>query len=330
MVINLFIAVTLDPFRVFGISGFNKRNFEPNTRYLKIEYLKRNKAEGFIFGTSRVNGYSVELATKLTGIRFYNLTAASQTPYEMYRNLRWLIANRKPRMVIFALDFDEFDQPLQRYEFDLSRQEHPEVDETSRVLFLWKYLWPHPIHYVHSLYGNLIKKDTWYVFEPATGHYRFPLFDRMMAESPKQYVEERVSTNMKFRDFRPNPDQLTYLTRAIQLARKNGIDVKVFINPENHRLFRSYDFSAYADWLRMVTRTAGTVWDFSGLNSVTKNDGQFYDISHFTFSAGSLALYRVFNPGHPSLSSLRDFGVRVTQDNLEERISALARELGAE
>ena len=45
-VIVLMILATLliDPYRVFGITNWNKKNFMPNTRYLQIESLKSKDA----------------------------------------------------------------------------------------------------------------------------------------------------------------------------------------------------------------------------------------------------------------------------------------------
>lgn len=123
--LNLMWAIVLDPFKVFGIFDFNTRNWEPNTRYLKIEYLKKHEFRGFILGTSRVNGYDVEVATQLTGVPFYNLNADSETPYGMYHKLQWLFGRQAVSQIILGLDFDEFDQPLKRGEMDLQGQEHP-------------------------------------------------------------------------------------------------------------------------------------------------------------------------------------------------------------
>ena len=39
-VANLAANALIDPYRVFGLTDFNRKNFEPNTRYLKVAYLK--------------------------------------------------------------------------------------------------------------------------------------------------------------------------------------------------------------------------------------------------------------------------------------------------
>ena len=323
--LNLMWAIALDPFKVFGIFDFNTRNWEPNTRYLKIEYLKKHEFRGFILGTSRVNGYDVEAATQLTGVPFYNLTADSETPYGMYHKIQWLFERQAVSQIILALDFDEFDQPLKRGEMDLPSQEHPEISKTSRFLFYWKYLWVHPRHHVINIYGNILKKDTWYKYDPATGHYRFPLFDQMMAKSPEKYIEERFQANTRggTNRIRPNPAHFLYLRKVIDLARDHGVDVKVFINPTNHRKFRRFDTRAYTEWLADVVHIAGQVWDFSGLNSVTTNDRLYYEESHFIFRVGALALKRVFDPENPDLRKYPDFGVLVTPENLGERIATI-------
>ena len=322
-------AVAVDPFRVFGVTALNARNAEPNTRYLKIQHLKGNPGyDGFVFGTSRSNAYRPALLNELTGLSFYNLNAQSETPAETLPKLRWLIANLKPKMIVIGLDFDELDQPLVRDPTDLQRREHPDVAGVSAVSFFYQYFWPHPRHLLLTIYGNFVNPKTWYRFDLATGRYRFPFYEKWMQRDPAGYVAQRLHTIDGKRPYRPNPGHMTRLGETIELARRNGIETVVVINPTNHRLFKSYDPATYAAWLRETVEIAGRVWDFSGLNAMTRNDRLYYDVSHFTETIGDHALRRIFAARDGQAAPTDGFGVLLTARNVGERSRAMAELLG--
>jgi hypothetical protein len=319
---NVATSIILDPFNVFGLTKFNKRNFQPNLRHMKFEYLKNHEFSGYILGTSRVNMYATRLASILTGTKFYNLNSNSSTPYDMRRQFEWLIDRQPVEHLIFALDFDEFDAPLEHPAHDLAALEHPEVSKSS-ILYYWNYLWVHPNHYAIAIYGNLLKRDTWFKYDITTGHYYFPVYDRQKKRDPKTYIRERFRQNYEGYDWTPNPEHIRHFRDTVEQAKKNDIKISVVINPKNHRLYRAFDKVKFASWLTDIVEISGEVWDFSGLNSVTLNDELYYEESHFTFRVGDLVLKRLFGTDFDKSTLPADFGVRVTRSNLPERVEQL-------
>ncbi|MDP8935186.1 MAG: hypothetical protein M3N42_13855, partial [Cyanobacteriota bacterium] len=132
-------TLIIDPYKVFGLADFNKKNFDPNTRYLKIEYLlKQEKPNAFILGSSRVNFYDVEVAKSLSNYNYYNMTAFNDYPLSMRRKLEWLAENRKVSQIILGMDYDH--QAINETEdSDLLRQEHPLVSGEPKLKFYYKY-----------------------------------------------------------------------------------------------------------------------------------------------------------------------------------------------
>jgi hypothetical protein len=287
----------------------NQKNFGPNTRYLKIEYLKNNQFDGFIIGTSRSNAYSAHLLSRLTGLNIYNMNAPSETPYDSYLKFQWLLDRHDIKKIILPLDFDQFDAPLIRAPYDLLRQEHPAVSNIWSPLFFWKYLWATPRQYVLTVFGNYFMENTWYHFDIATGHFHFPLYDKMMADDPTAYVAKRFSAQAKLRNFTFNPKHLFYFRKIIDLARSRGVEVVAIINPLNHRLYKSFDQSVYTDWRNKIISIAGSAWDFSGLNGVTKQDRNYYELSHFTRKVGDLVLQKIFDKNNAAAVHGIEFGV---------------------
>tara|TARA_Y100000294_G_scaffold175885_1_gene196981 strand:- start:271 stop:1410 length:1140 start_codon:yes stop_codon:yes gene_type:complete len=329
MALHAGISVVLDPFRVFGLTAFNQRNFEPNTRYAKIEYLKRNQFQGFVFGSSRVNAYRTELISRLTGLRFYNFSVPSEMPFSMYHKLRWLIDNGQPvKSLVIGLGFDQFEQDAEISKASLGvYREHPEVMGNSRLPFLASYLLMDPRLLSVAVYGNWFKKDTWYRFDVNTGHYYFPFYDRLMDEDPDGFFRARFHTDLQKRSRIPKNEQFQYLEKTIALAIKNGIETHVIINPLHRWTFLSFFADEYVTWLRRVVAITGPLWDFSGLNSITNDDFLFYGVGHSTFQVGDLALMRLFDPDNRALSAHPGYGVRVTPETLNQRAATLKASL---
>ena len=122
------LSVFIDPYDVFGGVGIVERNFEPNTRIAKIQFLSERCGDfdSYVLGTSRVNYYNVEDASKSLGGRFYNFNVSAETMGGVRAKLEWLAANCTVARVLIGLDFDWFHAD----EFnggDLLRREHPAV-----------------------------------------------------------------------------------------------------------------------------------------------------------------------------------------------------------
>ncbi|MBM4200070.1 MAG: hypothetical protein FJ189_02135, partial [Gammaproteobacteria bacterium] len=103
------IAVVADPYCVLGIVRYPKRNFEPNTRFLKVEYLRRHpEFDAFILGSSRASFLESEAARAACGPqrRYFNLNASLENGAGIRQKLDWLTRTRKVAQVIIAVDFD--------------------------------------------------------------------------------------------------------------------------------------------------------------------------------------------------------------------------------
>lgn len=319
-------AVILDPFRVFGLTALNERNMEPNTRYLKIEHLKKYRGfTGFVFGTSRSNAFRTDLLSELTGRKFYNLNAQSETPAGMLQKLRWLVANQRVEAIIIGLDFDEIDQPIARDPSDLQRREHPAVSGETMTAFRYRYLWPNFKHLAITVYGNFFRSATWYRYDSKEGRHAFPYYRAWMKRDPAGYIANRFPIISKKRGYTPNPEQMQKLRETIELARRHGIKVTTIVNPTNQRLFRSYKPDIYARWLRQVIDIAGQVWDFSGPNCVTGNDRFYYDMSHITEEGADIVLKQIFKTNSGGAVLMCDFGILLTRDNIMQRSQAMAK-----
>ena len=74
---------------------------------------------------------------------------------------------------------------------------------------------------------------------------------------------------------------------------------------------------------RLVSAT--DYYDFSGLNSVTLNDMNYYEISHYRYIVGDMIIKKIFAVG--DINVPRDFGVLVTKKNVNQHIRKQKLEL---
>ncbi|HYM29833.1 MAG TPA: hypothetical protein VEU47_00950 [Candidatus Cybelea sp.] len=312
------IAITIDPYDVFGISHFNRRNFEPNTRYLKSEYLRQHpKFDGYIFGSSRSNGYNVETARRLAGGTFYNFGVSAETMAGIESRLAFVFARGRPRILIVALDYDYEFRDARTYD-DLLRTEPPAVTGRSRAEFYGKYLGFSLKSVRRAIRANLQEPDTYYSFDVTTGQISNPALDRDLAAA----APERA------RLFVPQPGVATVvgadspaydsLRRVVAAVTSHGSRLICLVNPLNHYQLASFQRENYLDWLRRTTSICGELWDFSRPGPVTANDANYYDTSHFVRRIGDQVLERVFAaPG-----AEEHFGARLTPATTDAYIRA--------
>lgn len=322
-------TLLIDPYKVFGFINFNKKNFDPNTRYLKIEYLlKHDQPDAFILGSSRVNFYDVKLASSLSGHNYYNMTAFNDYPLSIRKKLEWLVNNRKINQIILGMDYDH--QAINETEdSDLLRQEHPLISREPKVKFYYKYTAFQPETLILCIQSNL-EKEIKNLFDITTGQSKLLRKEELRLKDQNSYIASNFkpanTTEGKTKLIKEEPKKLKSiqeLQKIINIIRDKNIKATIIINPLNHHRFLTFNIDSYATWLRRMVEVAGQVWDFSGINSITKNDQYYYEDTHFTKQAGDLVLSKVFNNQKYVKDIPEDFGTLVTKENLNAHLEQL-------
>lgn len=298
-VMAVFIAMILatlliDPYRVFGITGWNSKNFMPNTRYLQIEALKTRQAEAFILGTSRVNYYAVEDFQRITGLKAYNITTPGSTLRETRMQLEWLLRHQKPKMILLGLDYDiQFLVPPLTTDY-LNKWMHPETTGMP----LWRFRLEYLRFDVESTLLALKRNFEWkitYLFDPETGHYSLPKRDE---DIQKDWAAYEAS---QFHPMPPKPQKADAahdedLRQIVALLKKHDVPVRFVINPLHHMTLASFDREDFEAWKKRVQTICGEVHDFSADPTVTGQNRLFYEPVHFNAEAGRRVLEQIY-PG---------------------------------
>lgn len=199
LVLMVIATLVIDPYRVFGLTKLNRKNFSPNTRYLQIEQLKQHPAECLIMGTSRVNYYTVADVSRLTGLRAYNLTSPGGTLRETRMQLEWILQHQKPKMVLLGLDYDIqflFDVPKEDY---LRKWSHPEVSGTPLWQFRLEYLKFDVESTWFAFKSNFLQWKTTWTFDEETGQYAMPKRDDEIRDNWPTYEAAQFKPLPKIR-----------------------------------------------------------------------------------------------------------------------------------
>lgn len=322
-------TLIIDPYRVFGLTDFNKKNFDPNTRYLKIEYLlKHHQADAFILGSSRVNFYDVKLASLLSQHNYYNMTAFNDYLLSIRKKLEWLISTRKINQIILGMDYDH--QAIdETKDTDLLRQEHPLISQEPRIEFYYKYTAFQPETLILCIQSNL-EKEVKNIFDITTGQSKLLQKDQLKLQDPTGYIARNFKPASKVESkaklIKEEPKKLISiqeLQKIVNITNSNNIPTMIVVNPLNHHRFITFDIDSYATWITRMVNVAGQIWDFSGINSITKNDQYYYEDTHFTKQAGDLVLDKIFNNQKAAKDIPEDFGILVTKENLNAHIEHL-------
>ncbi len=322
-------TLIIDPYKVFGLTDFNKKNFDPNTRYLKIEYLlKHDQPDSFILGSSRVNFYDVELASSLSQHNYYNMTAFNDYPLSIRKKLEWLVKNRRINQIILGMDYDHQAMDETK-DSDLLRQEHPLISQEPKLKFYYKYTAFQPETLILCIQSNL-EKEVKNIFDITVGQSKLLRKDQLRLKDSDSYVASNFKPASKvegktklIQEEAKKLKSIQELQNIINITNINNIKATIVVNPLNHHRFITFDIDSYSIWLRGMVEVTGQVWDFSGINSITKNDQYYYEDTHFTKQAGDLVLSKIFNNQKLVKDIPADFGILVTQENLNAHIEQL-------
>ena len=314
LILELAIPMAVDPYNVFHWQKIRDNGVEPNSNYIKMQYILHNpdKFDSFLFGSSRTGFVDVE---NIPDGKWYNMSYSEGLPAEHLENLQEMIANGIiPKNVMIGVDnISAFVDPsLHQNQF--YRIPYPRTDKLG---FYGKYL---------SIKGVLLSLDV----------------IRNHEVTDPDYVERYYRSGSTLRDpslggtFKDDvpywddyytdymADSLLDIRRIRELCEEYGINLIVFTNPLYYRTYQESKHFGYDQYLGCLAGAAGSFYNFSGENAVTMDKNYFYESSHYTEVVGDMIIDRIFNGVTDESLEDQGFGMYVTEDNLAEFNEALA------
>jgi hypothetical protein len=316
------INIVVDPFYVFQ-TPFFKVQAQINDRYAKIEFLKkaRGRFDSYIMGSSRMFHTPPDVIQKyVPGANFYNLATVSGTMYEHFLHVRYFVQHGYPvKNLYIGMDADMYFTVKMHDEKDLLVKLHPDVLDKNPIDFYWSYLDNLPR-------GDLKRKLRLNFRKRSTPKYEIERDGTLGGGSGTENGRIFFENPIPVAELRIKEDSLSGNLKALRelvtLCGKYHIHLILFINPYHKNLMDHFAEKDYLSFLRELSEIA-PFWDFSGYNSITTDNKNYLDHSHYNPSVSRLIAARIFND--PSMPVPEDFGVRVTSQNIKSHLKNLKK-----
>ena len=319
----------IDPHGVFG-SGVFPYDVDLNQRFAKIAFLQRNKAQfnGFIMGASRAALIDPRrLEPYLPGSKFYNLAVALGGPQDHLQHLEYFLANGYDvRTLYVQIDLDLLSMRIRRRPYGMIP--HPAVVGDSTVLRYLEYLTILPIETMKlKLQWNMNPSlRTIDVDIVHTGMLSFPHRDARIRKEPLRYIAEEPSFHERtkrtgYADLTPS---LASLEKFKRQCDAHNVHCILFTTPLHHRMMDTVNPRGYAEFLHGLARISD-YYDFMGYNTVTLDDHNYYESSHYRPHVADFIAARIFEDSAANVP--RDFGALITPDNVDAHVRAALEEI---
>lgn len=320
----------VDPYCIFhptctkGDRPF-RQNSEPNENFVKIEHLVAHPDEYdvAVFGSSRVGHIDIR---NFFGPRAYSMSSPESVPFEQYAVLEYLLAHgvRFKRLFVGVDDISFLADGTAHRKFFTTRL-HPGAagGGLQEYLDFYKlYLLRKPAF--QDIANGLIDE------QPADNGTTYDILHTGRILCPRcdigidKHLEAHKNSKRFDKPWVYDPvyrqENLDAIGKIIALGKAHDIEITFFINPV---FINSYLSTSPALWNRFRRELAAMTdyWDFSGLNSITQDRGNYFEASHYRPKVGLMMMARIL--GATDIAVPGDFGVHVTHDNLEQHIAAL-------
>ncbi len=338
------LCLWLDPFNVIwrrpavAREGWAIEQF----RHAKIEHLAQNPAQynGLILADSRGTLNNTGQFNAATGNRFFNLSVSADSPYGFAQKAHWIARTQKNvRTVIIFLWYDQFYTELQPDW--LTRREHPDVSGESWLSYYWAFanlpantFWPSFRHLVKRVAGlatdsSVIVNDgldasgdvtIWGPhFAPDSTPEKRREFAALAAADPPgrlRFQNQTIEGAAGFKEKYTTPFlkvQIAGFRDAVRTLQAADIQAECVAVPQPAAVVKQVPPDRYLDWLQLVIRECGYVWDFSFPTALTRDNFNFLDAIHFTPQLANLVITKVSGARLPVLDEHPDFGRRITE-----------------
>ena len=312
------VNYVVDPFSVFQ-NSFLKERIDINERYLKIDFLEKNhsKFNGYMFGSSRIGVVKPEVIEQyIPNSKFYNFTLSSGNLYDYMVHLKYFVKRHyEIKTLYMQIDIDDmnvYGHSESNYLYKL----HPYLTGESVMTFKMKYLFGFfPLNVRQKISVNF-QKSSPKKFDIPTGIWTLHNSEKALMENPKKYIENQASFHFKNRRvlrYIRQKEAMEALKTIVELCQKEKIKLYVFTSAHNQNKMDTYLLEDYHKYLRDISEIT-SFYDFSGYNSVTKNDANYYEMSHYRPQVGTLVAARIFHD--ENISVPKDFGKFIAKGTL--------------
>lgn len=294
------------------------------SRTKKFNEINDLKPNTIMLGGSRVFFLNTSDVEKYTKDKVYNLAFNSSTIEEQYYFLKYSVEKLKIKNVIIGLNLYPFSEKLEK---------NPNTDFDKNIFDTgftfqkeFKYYLEVPlISYFKDYY---LKKYNEELYKNGS----ISLYNQTKFIDNRSWQEREKNSNRGYENTYKNylffgKTGFDYLKKMIDLCKENNVNYKVFITAVHESqllLLEKYNkMDIYYNWKREIAKIT-PYWDFMYLNSITKDSNNYIDPSHILQQKGYLYFGKIFEDN--SVVIPEDFGVYVTENNVEEHINTIKKD----
>lgn len=319
----------VDPYRVFSTNIF-RHEVDLNDRFAKIELLRHEhqRFNSYILGSSRALGIDPHrLEQYFPESTFYNLAVTKGIQRDNLKHLEYFMARQYVvRNLYVQIDVDFLSEKIAATEY--GRQLHPDVIHQSKLLMYMEYLTILPMKQIQDkIRVNLRNKPKNMDYEmDDTGMFLTTEKENRIRKNPARYINQETSFHQK-------PERMKYADISANIAALKAfkglcdaahIRCLFFTTPLHHVAMDSLNLRNYLDSLRAISEIT-TFYDFTGYNTVTLDDHNYYEASHYRPHVADLIVARIF--GDSRIAVPEDFGVLITPETVDARLRRVLRQI---
>ena len=314
----------IDPYGVFYRNPNSA--IEPNERYVKMNFISKenSKYNAFLVGSSRIGTTEPATIEKyLPNTRFYNFTVSAGTLGEwelLIKNI--LQVNRETKVIYLQVDlYDNFINYIHsknQLMLRMKPQGYIENMDFYKSYLLSKDITTLRDQIKHDFDSNNPKNVKFDEFN--TGCWYVDYKEQAIIKNAKEYIKNEKTFHKKEqlkRDSKVISENLEALKKIVNLCKQKNVKLIVFITSHNQHMFQALNSSDYLKFLNQMAQIT-PYWDFSGYNSITTNDANYYEYSHYRPHVAKLIAGRIFQDQSMEIPS--DFGVYVTKENVQNHL----------
>jgi hypothetical protein len=248
----------------------------------------------------------------------YNLATILATITEHLLHVKYLIKNGYPVNTLYiGLDIDFCFGVKMHNDQDYLLKLHPDVSNTNPIGFYWSYLSVLPKGDIkRKLRANFGKKKG----PPSQFGKDGALALGSEAENSPIFFEDRRILGNYVIENKMGRENLEALRELVAFCRQHHINFILFTTPHHRMVLDHFLEEDYISFLRGLSEIT-PFWDFSGYNSVTTDNKNYLDHSHYNPSVSRWIAARIFND--QTVMVPKDFGVWVTRKNIDSHLENL-------
>ena len=303
-----------DPFSVlkpkrnyYNLKVLSNRDFVSTEMFIKNNPLYHYNA--FIFGSSRTLGYaplSWKKYLPADAVPFV-FDASGESVYGIYKKLQFLQRKHIPiKYALIVLDRDVSFDNNKNHKGHLFIK-HPLISEESKFDFNMEfykaylnpkflfnfYYYTFSKHYKPFMKGFIENRNV--IYDTVTNQIILANEDKAMLENPIKYYENRTSSFQKPKSAdkdiikRIDAKEIKFLLGIKEILNNYNTDFKIVVSPlfEQIRLNKCDDSTLSAIFKNKY-------FNFSGKNTFTNDQSNYYESNHFTPKAGEIILKLIY------------------------------------